>query len=798
MGVRRTWVVVVFFLAAPALPSSAPGHPCEAKEPLTRDDGSVGYGRAVDPVRLLGSKTLFHLGLTVFVGHDARTLCAFEGPSTLRWESTLKSGFEDAVVAVETTTLILSNISAFVVGVVRQSRQYPHPRIGIFQLDLATGAEVSRRWLPGSCIDEVRSRRVPWSREDWRNELGAGDLLDLNIDSGENGDSVWVPAAVLHRQDGVVSVVHSGRTSPVDLDLAAGAGYLRPYMTQQSDWAVEVQGGDYVEIQAADRSWNLAKVSEILETDDARNGHGARLLHIDDQWWPVASARIAKCGSHTNFSDAPRQLAVIETDDGRTLAIVLLDRLPGLRPLVVAYDTSRSNASATESRSMNLAWSTTLPLGSALPDPGLLQPPMFPEIMFQPNSSPSSVFFVTCLGQHAGDRRVVALSASTGRVLWHYDVVGSRKKHGAVAPVSTAWTSRRRDAARTAAMQSRSVSATPISDGRLLLWLEDQKSVVVVHRDGRVVPVIIVEKFQVLGGPCLFIDVPLRTQFGPTCGLHALAMVLNYWRFRSNQCKHVAACPTPTVGDEALGSKLAMSMLATRNTPPSKTAPEGSLLSLAQFRGYTALGEMFNATQLAGVASAAGYRAAVHRGAVLNDIRRLLEDGRPLLAPFDVGASGGPIINMGESAHYAVLLGLVDVPGEGPVLLARHSWNLRDLHLWSWSDFKSSWEGLEGTSFYGDPSDGGSFVPASIYTEGRADLRRPTRMALPRAKGLAATASTSESLAGILIEVVPADLDLIGNFEVFAPINEDEFYWPRANIFPRVCVPSTKLMFVCL
>jgi len=99
---------------------------------------------------------------------------------------------------------------------------------------------------------------------------------------------------------------------------------------------------------------------------------------------------------------------------------------------------------------------------------------------------------------------------------------------------------------------------------------------------------------------CVWVNVPQRTQFGPTCGLHALAMVLHFWRQQPSSSTSVAAAAVPPVGDEWLGSPLAQALRSrsSRISGDGRTPPRGSLLEMAQSRGYSALGEMFNASQV--------------------------------------------------------------------------------------------------------------------------------------------------------------------------------------------------------
>ena len=157
---------------------------------------------------------------------------------------------------------------------------------------------------------------------------------------------------------------------------------------------------------------------------------------------------------------------------------------------------------------------------------------------------------------------------------------------------------------------------------------------------------------------------------------------MHYWRQRAN-----ILVPAPAVGDEVTQSRLAKAVLLGQGsgwlrkgrlrtelgtaegldvlgkagearggasegagagegvvrgeaTPTTVRPGPGTLLSLARSRGYSALGEMFNATQLAGVASAAGYHAAQYQFTIetehdaITQIMRLLDAKRPVIAPY--------------------------------------------------------------------------------------------------------------------------------------------------------------------
>jgi len=658
-----------------------------------------------------------------------------------------------------------------------------------------------------------------------------------------------------------------------DQEVALSA--VEPHLSKSLAWGGAVGAGDYAEVY--DRStggWQLLNVARRLEANDPRNGAGETILQVENDWVPLRSpsdeSELAfpcamPCGTHLAFSDMPRQMLV-----RGNRVFVLLTRLPGLSPMLNAYEYSDTGGE------VSLTWSHTLqncvnPVDVGGSDEG---PSVLPELIAfdeegwvnnadrnNKNSGDdddaAALVLVACDGRH--DRHLVAVKSLAGRSTWEFDLAPAHQNEspsrGAIGETARklgrgkSWVGLRRGAV-VRSLQTRrplSVAATAIESGEVLLWLEDQRALVVVKSDGSTEPLLVANRTSPTGAeclrtedsssggsgkglfkharPCAWVDVPRRTQFGPTCGLHALSMVLHFWRLHSpHRCHHHTAtpttstppalgeeeasvCATPCVGDESLGSPLASHLLLGRTHKEAAPAPRGSLLDLARSRGYSALGEMFNATMLASVAVAVGgYKATVHHEATLSDVRRLLEAGRPVLAPFDVDSSGEPRRGgQGESAHYAVLVGLVEYgnsrtideekkgddcdaeSGKGMYLLARHSWNMREVHVWPWHRFCESWRGLVGTSFYGDPGEGVTaefsegvltesqkmgdrgVIPASLYTQGVSGLKRPGRVKLKRVAsgGSSTAASISESLSGALIEVIPSSLDLFGTSQVW-------------------------------
>jgi hypothetical protein len=224
--------------------------------------------------------------------------------------------------------------------------------------------------------------------------------------------------------------------------------------------------------------------------------------------------------------------------------------------------------------------------------------------------------------------------------------------------------------------------------------------------------------------------VPQRVQIGPTCGLYALGMVFDHWNARD------PGNATALVQDIDTRGR------GTQYTRPPTT--DERILDVAQRAGFTALGEMFTARQLAATAEAFGYRATTHEHATLDDLYRVLDAGHPAIVAFDVDMNGDPADHGGERAHYAVIQGYVDDGGER-YLIARHGWGVQTDHVWRARDFEASWSALHATSFYGTPGDG--VIPR------QPGVREPARLSLPDAGG--GKALIFEALGRKIVEVVP-------------------------------------------
>lgn len=238
--------------------------------------------------------------------------------------------------------------------------------------------------------------------------------------------------------------------------------------------------------------------------------------------------------------------------------------------------------------------------------------------------------------------------------------------------------------------------------------------------------------------------VPHRKQIGPTCGLYALGMVMDFWHEKDPNNPTALVQPGDREND---GYKHL-------NFEPTT---DRFLLEEAVAKGYTAKGEMYHGKYTAQIAADFGYQAGLHRNATLDELYRVLDAGHPAVVCYDNDANGNPGQSGGHKAHYAVIQGYFDHEGER-YLVVKHSWRRTSDRVWRAQDFFDSWSQMNTTGFYGTPGDG----KCGKYPE----LDEPPGLDLPPAgDGLA---SIRESLANVIIEVVPPGEPLVGG-EVFAP-----------------------------
>ncbi len=183
-------------------------------------------------------------------------------------------------------------------------------------------------------------------------------------------------------------------------------------------------------------------------------------------------------------------------------------------------------------------------------------------------------------------------------------------------------------------------------------------------------------------------DVPGRVQDGPTCGLYALGMVMDYFDKQDSQNQN----PLVQSSDVMRWDSHSLQPDTHRR-----------LFDVAKARGYTTQGEMFYADQLAALARSFGYRATVKDDLTLDDIKDTLSRNHPALIAFDVDFQGNPGLYGGKRAHWAVVEGHFEKEGVD-YLVATHGWTGKT-YAWRASDFLASIAQLDTSDFPGAPKD---------------------------------------------------------------------------------------------
>ena len=184
------------------------------------------------------------------------------------------------------------------------------------------------------------------------------------------------------------------------------------------------------------------------------------------------------------------------------------------------------------------------------------------------------------------------------------------------------------------------------------------------------------------------LPVPFRVQEGPTCGLYALGMVMDYYHSldRSNEVPFVQP------GDE------------TRADSHNYSASTGrQLFGTAKRAGYFEEslrivgkeGGMFVADQLGQLATKFGYRYDLIENATATDIRAVVDRGHPALVGFDVDYDGNPANTAGKRAHWGVVTGYFTFEGVD-YFTAQHGWEARQ-YIWRADALESSMRQIQPT-----------------------------------------------------------------------------------------------------
>ena len=155
--------------------------------------------------------------------------------------------------------------------------------------------------------------------------------------------------------------------------------------------------------------------------------------------------------------------------------------------------------------------------------------------------------------------------------------------------------------------------------------------------------------------------VPHREQVGGTCGLAALGMVMDYWKAKDPK----QPAPSPDV-----------------------------ILKTAQDKGWTTTGGMWERDE-AKLAKELGYDAKHIPGGTMADIKKAIDEGKPVLITFSVDNAGEPKDGK-DRGHYAVIKGYFSKDGKDYVL-AQHGWGSAKNKVWEQSAFESSWKSYNGS-----------------------------------------------------------------------------------------------------
>ncbi len=183
-------------------------------------------------------------------------------------------------------------------------------------------------------------------------------------------------------------------------------------------------------------------------------------------------------------------------------------------------------------------------------------------------------------------------------------------------------------------------------------------------------------------------DVPGRVQDGPTCGLYALGMVMDFWAQKSPGAKDPLVQSSDTLRTDS------------HSRPPNDAR---LLLDEARRRGYTTQGEMFYADQLAQLAKSFGYQARVTPHFTVADAEAAIDRKHPVLVAFDVDNAGNPGKSGGSRAHWAVLEGHFQANGE-EYFVATHAWEGKE-YVWRAKDLLASIEQMRTSDFPTAPKD---------------------------------------------------------------------------------------------
>jgi hypothetical protein len=184
------------------------------------------------------------------------------------------------------------------------------------------------------------------------------------------------------------------------------------------------------------------------------------------------------------------------------------------------------------------------------------------------------------------------------------------------------------------------------------------------------------------------LNVPYRVQQGPTCGLYALGMVMDYYHSLDPSQR----TPWVQAGDQQRS-----------DAANYKPGVQKRMFDVARDSGYFAQSErlrhvdggMFVADQVGRLATKFGYRYALIEQATVRDIVGVLDYNHPALVGFDVNDLGNPTLAKGERAHWAVVVGYFKYQSELWVI-AHHGWEPKE-YYWKAVDLVRSMQQVQPT-----------------------------------------------------------------------------------------------------
>lgn len=184
------------------------------------------------------------------------------------------------------------------------------------------------------------------------------------------------------------------------------------------------------------------------------------------------------------------------------------------------------------------------------------------------------------------------------------------------------------------------------------------------------------------------LSVPNRVQEGPTCGLYALGMVMDYYHSLD------ASNAVPFVVDKDATRAGAANFPASTDRRLFDVAKENGYFA-ESLRIVNAEGGMFVADELGRLATKFGYRYDLIDRATAADVRAVVDRGHPALVGFDVNYDGNPASVAGKRAHWGVVVGHFQYEGE-EYFIAQHGWEAKT-YLWSAKDLEASMAQIQPT-----------------------------------------------------------------------------------------------------